>query len=103
MRHSKTTWKNILFVANAYLPSYIPNNVNALITFIVLYFFNYIPHFLHICLALPLWRAPPPPPKPPWVRIISLLFVNPEAVWSCCVHLERAPLPDADGNIASAT
>ena len=43
------------------------------------------------------------PPKPPWVRIISFSFVNLEDVWSCCVCLEHAILPDADGNIASAT
>ena len=41
-------------------------------------------------------------PKPPWVRIISLLFVNPEDVWLCCMYLERATLPDVDGNIASS-
>ena len=36
------------------------------------------------------------PPKPPWVKIISLLFVNFEDVWLCCVCLKPAPLPDAD-------
>ena len=102
MRHSKTICRNTLFVANAYLPSYIPNNGNALITFIVHYFLRYIPHFLHIYLALPLWGGGPLP-KSPWVRITSLSFVNPKDVWSCCVYLERATLPDADGNIASAT
>ena len=66
MRHSKTICMNTLLVANAYLPSYIPNNENAFITFIVQYFLNYILHCLHIYLVLPLWVAPlPPPPNPP--------------------------------------
>ena len=64
MKHSKTICMNTLFVANAYLLSYIPNNVNALIILVVHYFLNYIPQFFHIYLALPLWggSAPPNPP-----------------------------------------
>ena len=38
MEHYKTICQNTLFIANAYLPSYIPSNVQALITFIVHYF-----------------------------------------------------------------
>ena len=57
---------NTLFVANAYLLSYIPNNVNALIMLIVHYFLNCIPQFFHRYLALPLWEGKgAPPPNPP--------------------------------------
>ena len=76
LRHSKTICRNTLFVKNAYLLSYITNNVNALIIFIVHNFLNYISHFLHICLTLLLLGGGALPPKPLWVRIISLLFVN---------------------------
>ena len=31
MRHFQKIFLNTLFVANAYLPNYIPNNLNALI------------------------------------------------------------------------
>ena len=64
MKHSKTICKNTLFVANVYLLSYIPNNVNALIMLIVHYFLNYVPQFFHIYLARSLWggSAPPNPP-----------------------------------------
>ena len=55
MGNSKTICKNTLFVANAYLPSYMTNNVIALMTVILHYFLNYIPQFFHIYLALPLW------------------------------------------------
>ena len=64
MKHSKTICKNTPFIASAYLLSYIPNNFNALIMLIVHYFLNYISHFLHIYLALPLWGAPLPPYTP---------------------------------------
>ena len=43
-----------------------------------------------------------PLPKPTWVRIISLLPVNLENVWSCYVCLERTKLSNADGNNVSA-
>ena len=55
MKHSKTICRYTLFVANAYLLSYIPNNVNGLIMLIVHYFLNNIPQFFRIYLALPLW------------------------------------------------
>ena len=43
------------------------------------------------------------PPKPPWVNIISLLYVNLKDMWSCCVWLKHATLSEADGNITSTT
>ena len=45
IEHSKTICRNTHFVANAHLPNYIPNNVNALTTVIVHYYLKYIPHF----------------------------------------------------------
>ena len=44
-----------------------------------------------------------PAPQTPWVKIISLLFVNLEDLWSYCLCLERATSLVADGNIASTT
>ena len=101
MGHSKTIYMNTLFVANAYLPNYLSNNVNALITFIVHYFLIVFHVFrLHTSFCSYGERAPPPPPSR--IRGITyLLFVNLEDMWSCCVCLERTTLTDADGNIAS--
>ena len=103
MGRSKTICMTTLFVANAYLPSYIPNIINALIPFIVHYILNYILHFLSIYLAQPPNPSGLRPSKPLWVRIMSLLSVNFEDVWSCCLYLEQVTLSDADGNIASTT
>ena len=102
MRYSKTICKNTLFVANAYLQSYNPNNVNALIMFIVHYFLNYIPHFLHKYLALPLWGGGGSTPNPPWVRIISLLFVNLEDVCGravCASNAQHYPMRMATSRV----
>ena len=63
MKHSKTVCKNTLFVANVYLLSYIPNNVNALIMLVVYYFLNYIPQFFHIPRSAPMGGLRPPNPS----------------------------------------
>ena len=47
--------------ANTHLSSYIPNNVNALITLIVPHFLKCMSYFLSIYLALPIWGLRPPP------------------------------------------
>ena len=47
MGYSKIICKNTLFVTNVCLQSYISNNVNALIMFIV-HFYYYSPHFVYI-------------------------------------------------------
>ena len=55
MGYFKTICKNTLFVENAYLPSYIPNNANTLITCIVHYFLNSIlPFFVNIPRSAPM-------------------------------------------------
>ena len=48
MGHPKAICKNTLIVANAYLPSYILNNVNVLITFIVHYFLKLYTNFFFV-------------------------------------------------------
>ena len=101
MKHSKTICTNTLSVTNAYLLSYIPNNVNALIMLIVHYFLNYIPQFFHIGIPRSAPMGGSAPQTPLSLDYMSL-FLNLEDVWLCFVCLERATLPDAVGNIASA-